>query len=225
MGPLTLIVLLPLAGFVANGVLGTAFGGRRLTPAIVSVIGCALPIAAFAVAVRAFLQLQSGGAELVETMFTWTPIGDVAFDVGLRFDRLAAVMVLIVTGVGSLIHVYSIGYMKDDPGYGRYFAYLNLFLFFMLLLVLGKSLLVLFVGWEGVGIASYLLIGFWFDDAAKAAAGTKAFITNRIGDAAFLLAMFLVFQAAGTLDMQQANAAFASSSRRSFLAIQPQSPP
>ena len=104
-------------------------------------------------------------------------------------------MVLIVTGVGSLIHVYSVGYMKDDDGYARYFAYLNVFLFFMLLLVLGKSLLVLFVGWEGVGLASYLLIGFWFEDADKARAGKKAFITNRVGDAGFLLGMFLLYQA------------------------------
>ena len=104
-------------------------------------------------------------------------------------------MALVVTGVGSLIHVYSIGYMKDDEGYGRFFAYLNLFLFFMLLLVLGRSLLVLFVGWEGVGLASYLLIGFWFDDLANARAGKKAFVTNRIGDAGFLLGMFVLFQA------------------------------
>ncbi len=117
-------------------------------------------------------------------------------------------MVLIVTGVGSLIHVYSIGYMKDDASYARYFAYLNLFLFFMLLLVLGRSLLVLFVGWEGVGLASYLLIGFWFEDPDKARAGKKAFITNRIGDAGFLLGMFVLYQALGTLDMDRINAAF-----------------
>ena len=112
-------------------------------------------------------------------------------------------MALIVTGVGSLIHVYSIGYMKDDTSYARFFAYLNLFLFFMLLLVLGRSLLVLFVGWEGVGLASYLLIGFWFEDPDKARAGKKAFITNRIGDAGFLLGMFLLYQAFGTLDMDR----------------------
>ena len=119
-------------------------------------------------------------------------------------------MALIVTGVGSLIHVYSIGYMKDDKSYARYFAYLNLFLFFMLMLVLGKSLLVLFVGWEGVGLASYLLIGFWFEDPDKARAGKKAFITNRIGDAGFLLGMFVLYQAFGTLDMVRINGAFMS---------------
>src|SRR6478735_482420 len=118
-------------------------------------------------------------------------------------------MALMVTGVGSVIHVYSIGYMKDDEGYGRFFAYLNLFLFFMLLLVLGRSLLVLFVGWEGVGLASYLLIGFWFHDLANARAGKKAFVTNRIGDAGFLLGMFVLFQAFGTLDMDRIGTTFA----------------
>jgi len=112
--------------------------------------------------------------------------------------------------VGSVIHIYSIGYMHDDKSYARFFAYLNLFLFFMLSLVLGRSLLVLFVGWEGVGLASYLLIGFWFDDPANAAAGKKAFITNRIGDAGFLLGMFLLYWAFGTLDMDKINAAFTS---------------
>ncbi|HQW37713.1 MAG TPA: NADH-quinone oxidoreductase subunit L, partial [Usitatibacteraceae bacterium] len=126
------------------------------------------------------------------------------------FDRLTAVMALIVTGVGTLIHVYSTGYMHEDKSYARYFAYLNLFLFFMLLLVLGKSLLVLFVGWEGVGLASYLLIGFWFGDVEKAAAGKKAFIVNRIGDAGFLLGMFVIYSAVGTLDMPHVNQAFTS---------------
>ncbi len=117
-------------------------------------------------------------------------------------------MALIVTGVGSLIHLYSIGYMKDDASYARYFSYLNLFLFFMLLLVLGRSLLVVFIGWEGVGLASYLLIGFWFEDLDKARAGKKAFITNRIGDVGFLLGMFLLFAPLGTLDMDRIDAAF-----------------
>jgi NADH-quinone oxidoreductase subunit L len=156
--------------------------------------------------------LSSGGAPLVEVAYTWAAFGGQPFEIAFHFDRLSAVMTLIVTGVGSLIHVYSIGYMKDDPGYARYFAYLNLFLFFMLLLVLGKSLLVLFAGWEGVGLASYLLIGFWFEDAEKARAGKKAFITNRVGDAGFLLGMFLLYQAVGTLDMPTINAAFASGS-------------
>ena len=173
-------------------------------------VGCGLPIVSFLLVVKALLELRAGGwAPLVETAYRWALIGDNGFEIAFYFDRLSAVMALVVTGVGSVIHVYSIGYMKDDEGYGRFFAYLNLFLFFMLLLVLGRSLLVLFVGWEGVGLASYLLIGFWFDDLANARAGKKAFVTNRIGDAGFLLGMFVLFQAVGTLDMDRINAAFA----------------
>jgi NADH-quinone oxidoreductase subunit L len=206
MNLLTLIVLLPLAGFVMNGL-----AGPRLGRGFVSVVGCGLPILAFLATVRAFLQLGGAeGAALVETAYTWALVGDFSFDVAFYFDRLSALMTLIVTGVGSLIHIYSTGYMKDDPSYARYFAYLNLFLFFMLLLVLGRSLLVCFVGWEGVGLASYLLIGFWFEDPAKAAAGKKAFITNRVGDAGFLLGMFLIYHALGTLDFDAVNAAFQS---------------
>jgi NADH-quinone oxidoreductase subunit L len=201
---LSLIVLLPFAGFLLNGILGNRLGKR-----FVSVVGCGLPILAFFVTVQCFLELQAaGGSPRLEIGYTWAVIGNSRFEVAFYFDRLSAVMALIVTGVGSLIHLYSIGYMKDDASYARYFSYLNLFLFFMLLLVLGRSLLVLFVGWEGVGLASYLLIGFWFEDPDKARAGKKAFITNRIGDAGFLLGMFLLYQTLGTLDMDRINAAF-----------------
>jgi NADH-quinone oxidoreductase subunit L len=202
---LTLIVLLPLFGFLLNGLLGNRLGKR-----FVSAVGCGLPILAFLATVASFLQLRAGGwAPLVETAYTWATIGESRFAIEFWFDRLTAVMALIVTGVGSLIHVYSTGYMHEDRSYARFFAYLNLFLFFMLLLVLGRSLLVLFVGWEGVGLASYLLIGFWFEDAANARAGKKAFIFNRIGDAGFLLGMFVLWTAFGTLDMDRINAAFA----------------
>jgi len=206
MNLLTLIVLLPLAGFLLNGLVGARAGKT-----IVSFVGCGLPILAFLATVRCFLELQgsgSDGAALLGTAYTWASIGGSTFDIAFYFDRLSAVMTLIVTGVGSLIHVYSTGYMKDDASYARYFAYLNLFLFFMLLLVLGRSLLVTFVGWEGVGLASYLLIGFWFEDPVKAAAGKKAFITNRIGDGGFLLGMFLLYHTLGTLDMDRVNGAF-----------------
>jgi NADH-quinone oxidoreductase subunit L len=205
-GMLTLLVLLPLAGFLLNGLLG-----RRMGTVFVNAVGVGLPFLAFLVAVWAWRTLEAGGgAAIVENVFTWAVIGEYRFEISFYLDRLSAVMALIVTGVGALIHLYSIGYMKGDEGYARYFAYLNLFLFFMLLLVLGRSLLVLFVGWEGVGLASYLLIGFWFQDVAKARAGRKAFITNRIGDAGFLLGMFLVFTFAGTLEMDQINEAFAT---------------
>ena len=206
MGLLTLIVSLPLAGFVLNGLFG-----NRLGKGFVTAVGCGLPIASFVLALKGCLDLRAGGyAPLVETAYTWAQIGDARFEVSFWFDRLSAVMTLIVTGVGSLIHVYSTGYMHADRSYARYFAYLNLFLFFMLLLVLGRSLLVLFVGWEGVGLASYLLVGFWFEDMAKAQAGKKAFITNRVGDAGFLLGMFVLYSTLGTLEIDEINAAFAS---------------
>ena len=206
---LTLIVLLPLLGFVLNGALATRFGANHVGQPFVTAVGCGLPILAFLLVVKALLDLRAGAyAPLVETAYRWAQIGDSRFEIAFYFDRLSAVMALVVTGVGSVIHIYSVGYMKDDEGFGRFFAYMNLFLFFMLLLVLGRSLLVLFVGWEGVGLASYLLIGFWFHDLANARAGKKAFITNRIGDAGFLLGMFVLFQAFGTLDMDRIDAAF-----------------
>ena len=126
------------------------------------------------------------------------PVGDrpLAFQV----DQLSVVMLLVVTGVGSLIHLFSVGYMQEDPGYARYFSYLNLFIVFMLVLVLGSSLPVLFIGWEGVGLCSYLLIGFWFTEKANADAGKKAFIMNRIGDFGVLVAMFMLWQELGTLE-------------------------
>ncbi len=203
---LGLIVALPLAGFLLNGLFGRQLGKR-----FVSVVACGMPILAFVLVVQAFLGLTApGGAPVTEVAYTWVLGTTHPFEIAFYFDRLTAVMALVVTGVGSLIHIYSIGYMKEDKSYARYFAYLNLFLFFMLMLVLGKSLLVLFVGWEGVGLASYLLIGFWFEDPDKARAGKKAFITNRVGDAGFLLGMFVLFQAFGTLDMVTINTAFLS---------------
>ncbi len=206
---LLLIVLLPLAGFLINGVLATALGGRNVSRRFVSVVACGAAFASFLLTLRMFLMLRAGGyLPIVDSVYRWALVGDYAFDVAFYFDRLSAIMTLVVTGVGTLIHVYSTGYMHDDKSYGRFFAYLNLFLFFMLVLVLGRSMLVLFVGWEGVGLASYLLIGFWFDQLANARAGRKAFITNRIGDAGFLLGMFLLHQAVGTLDMDTINRAF-----------------
>src|SRR5204862_996644 len=142
--------------------------------------------------------------------FSWMPVGDLRVDAALQLDQLSMTMMLVVTGVGALIHLFSIGYMGDDPGYPRYFAYLNLFVFFMLLLVLGANYPVLFVGWEGVGLCSYLLIGFWFSEKANADAGKKAFIVNRIGDFGFLVAMFMIFANLGTLEFTALHAAAAS---------------
>ncbi|AMW05340.1 NADH-quinone oxidoreductase subunit L [Gemmatimonas phototrophica] len=206
---LALIALLPLIGFLINGTFATALGGHRFSHRTAALVGCLAPLLAFGLTVQAFFTLQGNGyTPIVEPLYRWAAIGDRTFDITFYFDRLSAVMTLIVTGVGSVIHIYSTGYMHDDKSFGRFFAYLNLFLFFMLLLVLGRSMLVLFVGWEGVGLASYLLIGFWFDDLANAVAGRKAFITNRIGDAGFLLGMFLLYRAFGTLDMDVINSAF-----------------
>ena len=205
---LTWIAVLPLIGFAINGALSLREGNHTINR-IVTLIGCALPMISFALAVQTFLGLRAGNyAPVIDVVYTWATIGGQSFEVSFYFDRLTTVMALIVTGVGSLIHVYSVGYMHKDPGFARFFAYLNLFLFFMLLLVLGRSLLILFVGWEGVGLASYLLIGFWYEDPANAAAGKKAFITNRIGDAGFLLGMFVLFTVFGTLDMDKINASF-----------------
>ncbi|HEX2693735.1 MAG TPA: NADH-quinone oxidoreductase subunit L, partial [Gemmatimonadaceae bacterium] len=145
-------------------------------------------------------------APYVQRYFSWMPVGDLKIDAAFQLDQLSIIMILVITGVGALIHIFSVGYMREDPGYPRYFAYLNLFVFFMLILVLGANYPLLFVGWEGVGLCSYLLIGFWFNDKANADAGKKAFIVNRIGDFGFLVAMFMLFANIGVLDFAGVNA-------------------
>ena len=175
---------------------------------LVSFVGPAVLWASFALSLAIFVALAGAHTEspFVRTLFTWIPAGSLSLDAALQVDQLSMVMTLVITGVGSLIHVFSVGYMRQDPGYPRYFAYLNLFVFFMLVLVLGASYPMLFVGWEGVGLCSYLLIGFWFSDKANADAGKKAFIVNRIGDFGFLIAMFLLFANIGMLDFAGVNA-------------------
>src|SRR5438876_1760293 len=196
---LWLVPALPLAGFLANGVLALR---RPRAKHAVSIIGVGVLLAALALAiviVLAFLREGTPGP-LVFPYWEWMPVGELHVTVALQLDQLSAVMLLVVTGVSSLIHVFSVGYMGEDPGYARYFAYLNLFVFFMLVLVLGASFPVMFVGWEGVGLCSYLLIGYWFNEQINADAGKKAFIVNRIGDVGFLIAMLLIFRATGSLD-------------------------
>jgi NADH-quinone oxidoreductase subunit L len=190
---------LALLGFVLNGALAFA---RPTAKTLVSIIGVGVLLAAFAVAVAVFSAFAGLGAEapIVFRYWSWIPVGTLQVDVALQVDQLSLVMLLVVTGVGSLIHLFSVGYMKDDPGYARYFAYLNLFVFFMLVLVLGANFTVMFVGWEGVGLCSYLLIGFWFSEQVNADAGRKAFIMNRIGDFGFMVAMFMIFWSTGSLD-------------------------
>ena len=194
-----LAVLLPFAGFLVNGAL--AFlrpQGKRL----VSVVGVGSVAAAFAVGVAIFLAVVAAhpAEPYVRTFWTWIPVGELQVRAALQVDQLSVTMLLVVSGVSTLIHVFSIGYMHDDPGYARYFAYLNLFVAFMLVLVLGANFPVLFIGWEGVGLCSYLLIGFWFEEKEKADAGLKAFLVNRIGDAGFLIGMFLIFSHLGSLE-------------------------
>ena len=194
-----LAVALPLAGFLVNGAL--ALRGR---PAVlpVSIVGPGVLIGAFLVSLGIAIGLLGApphAAEVVR-LWSWMPVGTLQVDLAFQVDQLAVVMLLVVTGVGSLIHLFSVGYMRQDPGYARYFAYLNLFVVFMLVLVLGSNLPVLFIGWEGVGLCSYLLIGFWFSDKANADAGKKAFIMNRIGDFGVLVAMFLLWRELGSLE-------------------------
>jgi NADH-quinone oxidoreductase subunit L len=176
---------------------------------IVSIIGPLVLGLSFVLAWMIFSAMRSVSMEtpFVQSYFSWMPVGTLQINAALQLDQLSMVMVLIITGVGTLIHIFSVGYMREDPGYPRYFAYLNLFVFFMLVLVLGASYPVLFVGWEGVGLCSYLLIGFWFSDKANADAGKKAFIVNRIGDFGFLIAMFMMFASFGVVDFAGVNAA------------------
>jgi NADH-quinone oxidoreductase subunit L len=168
----------------------------------VSVVGPLAVGLAFALACAIFAAMVQvhPTTPFVQTYFRWIPAGDLQINAAFQLDQLSLTLVLVITGVGSLIHLFSVAYMGDDPGYARYFAYLNLFVFFMLVLVLGASYPVMFIGWEGVGLCSYLLIGFWYADRANADAGKKAFIVNRIGDFGFLIAMFLLFVQLGTLD-------------------------
>ena len=207
---LALIPLLPFAGFLLNASLGS-----RLRKAVSGAIACAAVVAAFALSLTSVIKLvalppESRAASV--TVYRWIASGDFSVDLSLRLDPLAAVMILVITGIGSLIHVYSTAYMHDetDAEFARYFSYLNLFAAFMLLLVLGANFLVMFVGWEGVGLCSYLLVGFWYQKKSASDAGKKAFIVNRIGDFGFVLGMLMVVLQFGTLDF----AAVASSAAR-----------
>jgi NADH-quinone oxidoreductase subunit L len=213
------VVLLPLLGFAINGFLAlkharvsaaavraggefTFEGPKPATHTLPTWVGPGVMGLAFLITLVNFTRML--GAHLEEPVvvhyWSWIATGAFTVDAALQLDQLSMIMMMVVTGVGFLIHVFSVGYMKEDPGYPRYFAYLNLFVFFMLVLVMGSSYALMFVGWEGVGLCSYLLIGYWFSDREKADAGKKAFIVNRIGDAGFLIAMFLVFSNFGSLD-------------------------
>jgi NADH-quinone oxidoreductase subunit L len=208
-----LTVLLPLLGFLVNGI----FGSRIKNEKIIGIIGSGTIGLSFIVALGAFLQtlgLPVDERTTIVTLFNWIKVGGLNVNIGYQVDQLSLVMSLIVTGVGFIIHVYSIGYMHGDKSFWRFFSYLNLFIFAMMNLILGDNFVLLFLGWEGVGLCSYLLIGFWYDrkfekgttgDAAK-----KAFIVNRIGDFGFLLGMFLIFMTFGSLNFGEVFARAAS---------------
>jgi NADH-quinone oxidoreductase subunit L len=195
---LALIPLLPLLGFVINASIG-----RRLPKRVSGGLATALMFAAFGVSLASFGQMLDH-SPIEQILYNWIPSGDLQVPLSLRLDPLGGVMILVVTGIGALIHLYSMGYMleESDSEYARYFSYLNLFAAFMLILVLGANFPVMFVGWEGVGLCSYLLIGFWFQKQSASDAGKKAFVVNRIGDLGFILAMALIFVTFGTLDFQ-----------------------
>jgi NADH-quinone oxidoreductase subunit L len=207
---LALIPLFPFLGFVVNSTMG-----RRLPKSVSGGLASLAMLASFAVSVITVLQLRglSPDARAIEqTLYTWIASGDLNIALSFRVDPLSAVMILVITGIGSLIHIYSTAYMHDevDSEFARYFSYLNLFASFMLVLVLGSNFPLMFVGWEGVGLCSYLLIGFWFKKKSANDAGKKAFIVNRIGDYAFILGMLAIFRLFGTLDFQGVASAVAA---------------
>jgi NADH-quinone oxidoreductase subunit L len=200
---IAVLLLAPLVGFLING-----FRVRKHNHIVAGSIATIAVVTSFICSIILFFNLTELGPEkrtITANFFNWLSIGNFKADFSFVVDQISGIMILIITGVGSLIHLFSIEYMHHDKGVAKYFAYLNLFVFNMLLLVLGGNLLVMFTGWEGVGLCSYLLIGFWFTDDAKAAAGMKAFVTNRVGDAAFILGMFLLFLQFGTIEFSSLN--------------------
>jgi NADH-quinone oxidoreductase subunit L len=194
------LIGLPLLGFLINGLLGLSSASWRANKTLIGSLATISVFIPFIISLLLFSGLTADSPASNYKLFTWIQAGSFTSDIAWRVDQLSIIMALVVTGVGSLIHLYSMGYMKDDEGYWKFFTYLNLFIFAMMNLVMGNNLLLLFLGWEGVGVCSYLLIGFWYGDMAKSSAAKKAFVYNRIGDFAFLIAMFLVFKYIGSLE-------------------------
>lgn len=196
-----ILFLSPVIGFLING-----FNFRKSNALVAGAIGTSAVLISFVCAVLLFSEMLGSASKILNlNFFTWLEVGTFKANASFLMDPISGIMTLIITGVGSLIHLFSVGYMSHDERPFKYFAYLNLFIFNMLLLVLGDNLLVTFVGWEGVGLCSYLLIGFWFSDEKKAAAGMKAFITNRVGDAGLLIGIFILFTQLGTVNYQELN--------------------
>ncbi|MCH8494409.1 MAG: NADH-quinone oxidoreductase subunit L [Balneolales bacterium] len=194
------VIGLPLLGFLINGLIGLSSPAWRKQKTLIGAIATLCVFIPFLISVLLFAGLSADSSASIYRLFTWIEAGSFTSDIAWRVDQLSVFMALVVTGVGSLIHLYSMGYMSEDEGYWKFFTYLNLFIFAMMNLIMGNNLLLLFLGWEGVGVCSYLLIGFWYGDMAKSSAAKKAFVYNRIGDFAFLIAMFLVFKYVGSID-------------------------
>lgn len=195
-----LIPLIPLVGFLVNGL-----GQHVLSKTLIGIIGSGVVLASFLLSCTLFgqvLDARAAGGDGVYTyqLFEWFAVGDFKVNFSFLLDPLSSLMLLIITGIGFLIHLYSFSYMSHDSGFGKFFAYLNLFIFFMLLLVLGSNYLIMFIGWEGVGLCSYLLIGFWYKNSNYASAAKKAFVMNRIGDLGFLIAVFAIIATFGSLE-------------------------
>ncbi|KYG66687.1 NADH dehydrogenase [Bdellovibrio bacteriovorus] len=201
---MAILILSPFVGFLINGARYKKHSGN--VAGSIATLAIAISFISAILLVVDLVAMPAESRRIAVSFFEWMAIDKFKVNAGFVVDQISAIMILVITGVGTLIHLFSIGYMHHDKGVAKYFAYLNLFIFNMLLLVLGDSLLVMFVGWEGVGLCSYLLIGFWFTDSEKAAAGMKAFVTNRVGDAAFLLGMFILFVSFGTLNFAELNA-------------------
>lgn len=189
------IILLPLLGFLINGLFG-----KNLPKIVVGVLGTLVVFASFCISVSLFMNFDSESQPVIVKAFEWFRVNGVQINFGFQIDQLSLMMIMIITGIGSLIHLYSIGYMSHDKGFYKFFTYLNLFIFSMLLLVMGSNYLILFIGWEGVGLCSYLLIGFWYTNEEYGKAARKAFIMNRIGDLALLIGIFMIASQTNALD-------------------------
>ncbi|ROH97448.1 NADH-quinone oxidoreductase subunit L [Chryseobacterium daecheongense] len=189
------IILLPLLGFLINGLFG-----KNLPKIVVGVLGTLVVFASFCISVSLFMDFDSESQPVIVKAFEWFRVNGVQINFGFQIDQLSLMMIMIITGIGSLIHLYSIGYMSHDKGFYKFFTYLNLFIFSMLLLVMGSNYLILFIGWEGVGLCSYLLIGFWYTNEEYGKAARKAFIMNRIGDLALLIGIFMIASQTNALD-------------------------
>jgi len=195
----SLIVGLPLLGFLINGILGLSSDSYRTKNSVIGALANFAVFIPFLITLYLFFNFNPETGAINAKLFTWIEAGSFSVDIAYQIDQLSLIMMMVVTGVGSLIHLYSIGYMSHDEGFWKFFAFLNLFIFAMLNLVMADNLLLLFLGWEGVGLCSYLLIGFWYTDMSKSDAAKKAFLYNRVGDFAFLIAIFAIFEAVGSL--------------------------